>query len=294
MTLPSTDTTVLYPDGSLSSTGTVLHREELADGRVAIVLDVTAVHPVDAAWPDQPADRATLTSTAAPDAPIAVLDAVVAATDGDTLFIGADAPVKKGTEGWAFVVAHIVDASAALVEGDAVDASVDGEYRRALSAGHTACHLASLALNRALSDAWRKEVMTDAAGSPNFDALAIDSSTIVPDGSVDVYRIGKSLRKRGFDPASLDDLDAVARRANDSLAGWIASAADATIESPNGLLTGRRAWVCDLPDGRVSIPCGGTHIGSLDAFGEVTVALSSEVVDGATIVTMRTASASRS
>jgi alanyl-tRNA synthetase len=299
MTLPTTDTVVLYPDGSLDSTGIVLHREELADGRAAIVLDRTAVHPVDAAWPDQPADRGTLVRADADPADeaveaVAILDAIVAATDGESLFIGADSPVKKGNEGWAFVVAHLVDGSATLAEGDAVSATVDAEFRRSLSAGHTACHLASLALNRTLADAWRKEVSADAAGSPNFDALAIESSTIEPDGSVDVYRIGKSLRKRGFDPEALGDLEAVTARVNGTLAEWIRSGASASIEHPDDLLTGRRAWVCDLPDGRVSIPCGGTHIGALGAFDGVTIGLERTEVDGAVVVTMRTTSAPRS
>lgn len=296
MTLPSTDTTVLYPDGSLASTGVVLHREDLADGRAAILLDTTAFHPVDAAWPDQPADRGTIAREGSDGSAVEILDAVVAATDGTSLHIGSDVPVKKGTEGWAFVVAHLVDGSAEVREGDAVTIDVDADYRRSLSAGHTACHLASLALNRALSGAWRKDVLADAAGSPNFDALAIESSTIVPDGSVDVYRIGKSLRKRGFDPESLTDLDAVTERANSALSAWIASGAPASVERPNSLLTGRRAWVCDLPDGRVSIPCGGTHIGPLDAFDAfdaLSVTIEAEQVDGATIVTMRTTSASR-
>lgn len=293
MTLPTTDTTVLYPAGSLDSTGVVLHREELPDGRAAIILDATAAHPVDAAWPDQPADRGTLSSVGSPDSPVTLLDVVVAATDGSDLFIGSDSPVKKGTEGWAFVVAHIVDGHTAFREGDTVRVTIDPEYRRALSAGHTACHLASLALNRAVADAWRKEVLTDAAGAPNFDALAIESSTIVPDGSVDVYRIGKSLRKRGFDPAALDDLDAITTRVGDTLTAWVASGATASVESPNSLLTGRRAWVSELPDGRVSIPCGGTHIGALDAFEAISVSFEREDADGAIIVTMRTSSTPR-
>ncbi|RUQ98014.1 metal-dependent hydrolase [Labedella endophytica] len=293
MTLPTTDTTVLYPAGALGSTGVVLHREELPDGRAAILLDVTAAHPVDAAWPDQPADRGTLTSGDAPDSPVALLDAVVAASDGSALFLGSDSPVKKGTEGWAFLVAHVVDGQSSLREGDTVTVAIDPEYRRALSAGHTACHLASLALNRTLADAWRKEVTTDAAGAPNFDALAIESSTIIPDGSIDVYRIGKSLRKRGFDPASLDDLEAIAARVDGTLEAWVATDAAASVESPHPVLTGRRAWVCDLPDGRVSIPCGGTHIGALDAFDAISVSFERDDADGAITVTMRTTSTPR-
>jgi alanyl-tRNA synthetase len=285
VTLPTTDTLVSYPAGTLVSEGVVLHRETLADGRIGLILDNTAVHAVDAAWPDQPADRGVLRSGGGP---VPIDDAIVGATDGTSLFVGPDIPVKKGTEGWAFLVVHVVASDSTLDEGDAVRAEVDGEYRRALSAGHTACHLASLALNRALSSAWRKDVMPDAAGSPNFDAIAIETSTITPDGSVDVYRIGKSLRRKGFDPDALGDLDDLARRVDDTLATWVATAADAHIERAGDRLTDRREWACALPEGRVAIPCGGTHVGSLDAFSRITTQFESTATDGAVVVTMTT------
>ncbi|RWZ67953.1 metal-dependent hydrolase [Labedella populi] len=286
MTLPSTDTLVLYPAGTLVSDGVVLHREPLLDGRIGLVFDRTSFHAVDAAWPDQPADRGVVRS---PDGTAVAIDgAVVGATDGTALFVGPDVPVKKGTDGWAFVVVHIVATDSGPLEGEHVRVEVDGEYRRALSAGHTACHLASLALNRALAEAWRKDVVPDAAGSPNFDALAIETSTITPDGSVDVYRIGKSLRRKGFDPESLADLDGLARRVDDTLAHWVVSAAAARIERTGEGLTDRRDWVCDLPEGSVSIPCGGTHVEALGAFSTVAVRFASEAKDGATVLTMTT------
>lgn len=146
MTLPTTDTIALYPIGATTTEARVLHVESLDDGRVAMLLDRTACHPVDAGWPDQGADHATLGG-------IEILDAMVAATDGEALFLGSDIPVRKGTEGWAFVVAHVVDADAGLTEGDTVIVEVDAAYRAALSAGHSACHLASLALDAALAGA---------------------------------------------------------------------------------------------------------------------------------------------
>jgi alanyl-tRNA synthetase len=297
MSLPTTDTIVLYPGGAVTSTGVVLHREELPDGRAAILLDATAFHPVDAAWPDQPADRGTITvgrngagtgTDTGTDLSIVVEDAVVAATDGSSLFVGSDVPVKKGSDGWAFVVAHLVAGDAAVAEGDAVTVSVDTSYRHALSIGHTACHLASLALNRALAGAWRKEVSVDAAGTPNFDALAIDSSTIVPGGSVDVYRVGKSLRKKGFDPEALADPGAVERAVNATLDDWVAAGSAIRIDRRNDLLTGRREWVCDLPGHTVRIPCGGTHAASLIDIAGVETSLDVRPGDGAVLVTMTT------
>jgi alanyl-tRNA synthetase len=269
VSLPRTDTIVTYPDGDLTSDSRVLHVEPLGDGRTAVLLDRTACHPVDAAWPDQGPDRAALAGTE-------VLDCVVAATDGERLFLGADIPVRKGTEGWAFVVAHIVDAGAAPAEGDTATVEVDADHRAALSAGHSACHLAALALDAALADAWSKD-------NRGFDAAANETSRITEYGSVDTYRIGKSVRKAGFDPAALDDPDAVAARVNEILASYSGAI---RIERDGELLTDRRYWVAELPSGKVRVACGGTHVGSVEELGAVTVELVTEQLDGAIGLTM--------
>ncbi|MET0590448.1 MAG: metal-dependent hydrolase, partial [Naasia sp.] len=80
--------------------------------------------------------------------------------------------------------------------------------------------------------------------------------------------------------------DGVAAR----LATWLATGSDIHVERDGDLLTDRRRWVCDLPDGRASIPCGGTHAESLAALGGIAVSLESEQTDGALIVRMTTRS----
>jgi Ser-tRNA(Ala) deacylase AlaX len=147
MVLPQRDTVVTYPTGALVAQATVLHTAPAGD-RIAVVTDTTSIHPVDAAWPDQPADRGVLR---AGDAEYPLLDAVGAATDGTELFLGADIPVRTGAEGWTFVVAHLVDPATPVAEGDPVELEADAAVRHALSLGHTACHAASLALNHALA-----------------------------------------------------------------------------------------------------------------------------------------------
>ncbi|WP_285117236.1 metal-dependent hydrolase [Leifsonia sp. fls2-241-R2A-40a] len=287
MSLPSIDTAVTYPDGDLTSTGAVLHVEPLADGRAAVILDRTAFHPVDPVWPDQPADAGVLS---AGGRTYDIVDAVVGATDGTVLHVG-DAPVRTGTEGWAFVVCHLVDDPAGLAEGDAVTISVDAARRHALSAGHTACHLASLALNEALSGLWTKEVTVDGRGRPNFDQLAISSSRILEGGSIDEYRIGKSLRKKGFAAADLAaQLDEVEAAANRALAGWLATGAPVSIAREGGRLGlgDRRYWRAELPEGVVEIPCGGTHLRSLGELTEARVQLELSEAEGALALTMRT------
>lgn len=290
MTLPRTDTLVSYPGGELSSASTVLHTETLADGRCVVLLDNSACHPVDSAWPDQPADRATLTVNGVA---LDVLDCVVGATDGETLYLAADVPVRKGTDGWAFVTAHIVDdalaAEAGVVEGADASIEVDADYRHALSVGHTACHLASLALNAELAGSWSKAVSTDALDQPNFDALAIETSRIAERGSVDVYRIGKSLRKKGFAPARLvDDLGEVETGVDTRLAAWVASGAAASVERDGDRLTDRRYWTTTLDGHAVSIPCGGTHVASLADLAAPQVTLQATQAEAALELRMMT------
>ncbi|RZU66086.1 alanyl-tRNA synthetase [Microterricola gilva] len=294
--LSGTDTIVSYPRGDTGNTGVVLHREALspaADGgqRWAVLLDTTSCHPVDAAWPDQGADRAVLQPAASADPSQArpVLDCVVAATDGTLLLLGGDIPVRPGTPGWAFVVAHIVEDVSGLAEGERVELVVDAEYRRALSLGHSGCHLAALALNRAVAGRWSKEVRADGLGSPDFDGIAIESSRIGEFGSVDTYRLNKSLRRKGFDAEGLADaLPEIGAAINATLAEWTGGPGGIHIDAEGPRLSDRRHWVCELPDGTVRIPCGGTHARSLAELGAVTVALELADIDGTPVLTMRT------
>lgn len=287
--LPEADTIVTYPDGETESTGTVTHVVELVrdqgPAEHGVLLDRTAFHPVDTAWPDQPSDRGVM-HTAAGEATID--RAVMGAVHEGELFVGADVPVRTGTEGWIFGVVHVITGPVPAV-GESVRVEADPELRAALSAGHTACHLASLALDAALAGAWTKTVSLDALGNPAFDSLAIQSSSIVPHGSVDVYRIGKSLRRKGFTVAALDEPAEVAARANEQLAAWLAVGGAVRIERQDQGISARRSWVCELPEGHATIPCGGTHVTELGELGAITVSLERADVTGGVELTMRTA-----
>lgn len=284
MPLPTTDTTVTYPDGATTSTGTVLHVEPLFDGRSAVLLDTTAFHPVDTAWPDQPADRGTITTSAGTQL---IVDGVTGGIRDGELHLGADMPVRTGTEGWTFVVAHIIEGQPPAV-GESVQVDVDQDRRAALSAAHTDCHLAALALDAALSAAWSKPAPTDALGNPAFDVLAIQRSRIGAHRSTDTYRIGKSLRRKGFASTSLDDPSAVAERVNAQLAQWIQAGGGVRIERDDTALSARRTWVCELPNGRTNIPCGGTHIHDLAELSDISTSLTTAEIDGGLELTMET------
>jgi alanyl-tRNA synthetase len=269
MTLPTTR--VSFPGGAVTGESTVLAVHQLGDGRHGVVTADTPFHPLDHTWPDQPADTGSLTVAGTE---LAVVDCLTAAVgpEGGELLVGADIPVRRGDEAWSWLVLHVVAPDRALpaelVEGAPVALAVDAERRAALSASHTGCHLLALALNEALAPRWRKDPgRADAFGNPDFDSLAMASSVMDTEASTDTYRLGKSLRKKGFTtdaadglPALADALPAITAAVNERLAGWVAADAPVRIEVPGPELTARRNWHCELPAGPASIACGGTHL----------------------------------
>ncbi len=227
-----------------------------------MITDATPFHPVDHTWPDQPADRGSL-------AGLPVVDCVVGAQSPQgELLLGSEIPVRRGDPAWTWVVVHLLDAPAQdlPVVGQEVELAVDAELRRGLSIAHTACHLAALALNEATAGLWRKEPPhRDSLGNPDFDGAAIQRSRITPYRSVDEYRLGKSIRKRGLDTAGLlDGLETIEQTVNARLAQWIATGAPVAIETGgDDSVVAHRRWTCALPDAVATYPCGGTHVASL-------------------------------
>ncbi|GAA2893026.1 hypothetical protein GCM10010517_57550 [Streptosporangium fragile] len=267
--MPITHSThVTYPRGEVTGRSTVVATVPVEDRHGTIVAE-TPFHPLDHTWPDQPADAGTI-------AGLVVTDCVTGAVaeDGETVHLGDDIPVRRGTPGWHWLVVHVTAEPVAGGPGTEVELAVDAANRRALSAGHTACHLAALALNAALAGRWRKEARADGLGHPDFDQTAIVSSRILPGGSRDVYRLGKSLRRKGFVVEGLtDELPEIARRVGDRLKEWVAADAPVRVDAPGPELTARRTWHCGLPEAEVSIPCGGTHLSRTSELGAVAVTL---------------------
>lgn len=264
-------TLVSFPDGALTGEGEVLLVDQTA---AIVVVDATPFHPVDHTWPDQPGDSGAITVG---DVQVSVTEAVMAAiSDEGALAVGPDIPVKRGGEGWTWMVGHRTEGAipVGIAVGARVTLTVDADRRASLSRGHTACHLASLALDAALADLWRKEIGTDPLGNPDFEGKANQCSRIHADGSVDEYRLGKSLRKAGFDSegfaATLAERET---RINDTLAGWVAAAGASRIDVDGPSIIDRRTWRCTLPEGEVGFLCGGTHVRSLAEFSSIRVAL---------------------
>lgn len=268
-------TVVDFPAGVVHGSGAVERVVDLG-AMSGVVTDRTPFHPVDPSWPDQPADHGTLDGMAVTDCLVGAVDAA-----GD-LAIGDDITARRGDAEHTWVVVHVVEGTPPAV-GAQVDLVVDPDRRAALSRAHTACHIVALALNAELAGAWRKEVVADGVGNPDFDRLALTESRMTPDAARDTYRLGKSLRKKGFDPAALlDDPAAIAARVNARVQSWIDADGSVAIETEGPTLTDMRYWCCRVPEGMYRIACGGTHVTALRELGAVQVHY--EQPDQATLV----------
>jgi alanyl-tRNA synthetase len=273
------DTAVTFPDRGLAGDAVVLAVVELeAEGRrCALVVDETPFHPLDHRWPDQPADTGTaeLLGQRLP-----VLDCVVGAAPigGTGVHVAEAIPARRGEEGWAWLVLHVVEldpALAARAVGAPVRLSVDGARRRLLSGAHTACHLSGFAVNAALAGRWRKPVGPDVLGSPDFEKQALASSSLSELRYHDTYRIGRSLRKAGFDSEDLAAaVPSLAAAIEERVLGWVATAAPVRLDAAGPGLGAPRAWCCELPSGEVRVPCGGTHLTDLGELASVGVEVS--------------------
>jgi alanyl-tRNA synthetase len=272
-------TEVSFPAGEATGQGVVQGVVDV-DGLPGVITDNTPFHPVDPAWPDQPADTGTLDGRPVVDC---LLGAV--AQDG-TVTVGEQIAVRRGDPDHTWVVVHRVDGAAPSV-GEVVNLQVDSERRNALSRAHTACHVVALALNAALAQAWRKEVARDGIGNPDFDRLALTESRMTPDAARDTYRLGKSLRKKGFDSAALtSDPESIASIVNQTVQRWIDADGRVDIEVTGPGITDMRYWCCQVPEGTYRIACGGTHVSSLAELGAVDVRY--EFPDDATVVAVTT------
>ncbi len=286
-----TEPLITYPAGSTAERSTVLATTRTGT-HLLFAVERTPCHPESPRWPDQPADRCTVTGPSASEqTPVECLEGWLhegrlgvgeppsLSEHRDNPHAGEDTHTPNGphpTEPQAIrCVVHRVEESLALQPGDEVTLSVDERFRELISRSHSRCHLASLALNAALADAWRREPPArDSLGNPDFDKLAILSSRIEEHGSVDIYRAGKHLRKAGFPAEALSEPEALAREVAQITGGWLKSTLQIEVTPGISRLQEHRTWSCELPQGTASFPCGGTHPKRIEPSEDLSVAIS--------------------
>lgn len=246
-----------------------------ADEKTYLVTETTPFHPVSHIWPDHPADRGKATFDGYSHE---IVDCLVGAVEEATgeLYVDKQIPVKRDTQGWMFVVVHVLD-GLITPQSNLVGLHVDKDYQQALSRGHTAGHLAYLALNKVLAQGyWRKDAdRKDPHGNFDFNSYAQETSFVTEDRCVDHYRLGKTLRKRGLNSAQfIEDIAEVEQKVNAVLQVWLSREVDITMRLEGDKLTDSRYWGCDLgEDHYAEIPCGGTHIRNIKEISGLSVSL---------------------
>ena len=266
-------TRVSFAGGSLRETARVVF-SGLAGDEHLVVTDRSPFHPQSLTWPDQPGDRGWM--TLADGQKVAVLDSREGLLNLQTgiLAIGDTArSLKRGDPDLVSVVLHVVQSAPAA--GESVTLDVDRPFRASLSVQHTGVHLAALALNQCAAAFWTKDPGDpDSLGAPNLDKAAVARSEIAVDTSTDHYRLGKSLRKKGFDAAAfLADLPGQVAAINTVLRGMLEVPAPVHVTPVEGPLGDRRLWTTRLNGAEVSMPCGGTHVGHLSDLASIEVEL---------------------
>ncbi len=271
----SEGTFVSFAGGSVRETALVGFAAEVA-GEWLVVTDRSPFHPQSLSWPDQPGDRGWM--ILADGRRVAISDSREGLLNRLTgvLAIGETArSLKRADPDIVSVVMHVVEVPPS--PGERVTLEVDLPFRDALSLQHTGVHLAALALNQCAAPFWTKDASDpDGLGAPNLDKAAVVQSEIGTDASTDRYRLGKSLRKKGFDAAAfLADLPALGAAMNDALRGMLDEPAAVLLTPGEGPLGGRRIWFTRLKGVDVSMPCGGTHLTDLSQLADIRVELDS-------------------
>lgn len=244
-----------------------------------IVTKQTPFHPVSHIWPDHPEDKGLVTINGTDFPVLACQTGAIELATGE-LYIDKEIPVKRGEAGWIFVVAHLISKNIDLLVENIVTLHVDKEYQDALSRGHSAGHIAYLALNKVLhTNYWRKDAdRKDELGHYNFNSYAQETSFVTEDHCEDVYRLGKTLRKRGLNSAEMmSELESIEEQVNLQISVWLALESEVSIECEGKALTDSRYWIADFGiDGIAKLPCGGTHVSSFKEYQEIKVQFSAQ------------------
>lgn len=241
-----------------------------------VIVETTPFHPRDYRFCDQPQDRGYIEDVQGKRYPLA--DVVFVGISPEGIFsVDEEIPVKKNEPGWYFCVGHVIHGDRPTLSSKSpITLQVDETNRSALSRAHSAAHMMALSLNRTLAPLWLEESpCPDALDAPDFDHVTLESSSVSPMHCRDVYRIGKSLRKKGF---AGDSLKADLKRHEDELNAliekWLLEDVPVVVRADGDDLTSFRSFCTRIEGRSVEIPCGGTHVRSLREIGNVLVRLS--------------------
>ncbi|RAW96404.1 hypothetical protein CKY04_15280 [Photorhabdus sp. S8-52] len=257
--------------GTLTLESNIIGVMKYEDGAILITQD-SPFYPKNYKWPDQLHDNGIISID---DKELAVTKVYTTGLIDGHLYIDQEI-TKQATPPAKIMPAHYLPDLQGISErdliGKTVTLSVNDKTRYRVSATHSMAHFMSLSLNKATNHIWSKVYDTDDLGNYNLDKAAIYQSSITELQSIDIYRFGKSIKKKGFDENILiENLDKINREVNNTLNNWLSQGAEITIEYQSKEINDTRLWKSTIDSTVVTIPCGGTHINNINEVKGVNV-----------------------
>ncbi|WP_225815522.1 hypothetical protein [Photorhabdus antumapuensis] len=257
--------------GTLTLESNIIGVMKYEDGTILITQD-SPFYPKNYKWPDQLYDNGIVLVG---DKELTVTKVYTAGLINGHLYIDQEI-TKQATSPAKIIPAHYLPDLQGISErdliGKTVTLSVNDETRYRVSAAHSMAHFMSLALNKATNHLWSKVYDTDDLGNYNLDKAAIYQSSVTELKSVDIYRFGKSIKKKGFDKNILiENLDKINKEVNNTLNNWLTQGAEITVEYKSKEISDTRLWKSTIGSMVITIPCGGTHIKNINEVKSVNI-----------------------
>ncbi|CAM3227522.1 hypothetical protein [Xenorhabdus nematophila] len=263
-----------FMTGQLSLDAVVIDIFKYNDGYI-VITDNSPFYPENYKWGDQKSDVGVIEFN---NHILNIVKTYTAAVIDGQIYIDQNIPDKLNAED-KLIPAHYLESLNGLEDkfilGENIKLSVDAETRHKISAAHSMAHFMSLALNKAANKYWNKGYETDSLGNFNLDKAAIFKSSISELKSIDIYRFGKSIKKKGFDKSSfMENIDSTSEEINLILKNWLSIGSEIQVEYTSKNIEDLRLWKSTVENKPVVIPCGGTHIKNIEEIKDVKVEIS--------------------
>ncbi|WFQ78470.1 hypothetical protein PXH59_12115 [Xenorhabdus sp. SF857] len=274
-----------FMTGQLSLDAIIIEAFKYNNGYIVITSN-SPFYPKNYKWGDQKSDIGVIVLN---NQAVNIVKTYTAVIIDSMIYIDHDIPKKLNIED-KLIPAHYLESLNGLecqsIVGAKVKLSVDAEVRHKISAAHSMAHFMSLALNKVTNKYWNKDYDKDSLENYNLDKAAIFKSSISELKSIDTYRLGKSLKKKGFDKASfLESIVSINEEINLILKNWLVTGSEIRVEYTSQDIGSLRLWKSTVENRPVVIPCGGTHIKNTEEIQDIKVEIKPEESDEYIVIT---------
>lgn len=240
-----------------------------------LILEKTPFHPIDANWPDQPADKGEIWIG---EKQYHIENVVQYPIEKDTQqIIAANHNIRRNSPKHIFIVAHEI--SGLINPENSANmqaiAKVDKEYRKSISRPHSANHILDLALNKILNTYWKKTAKLDGFSNADFGKKTNEYSRITPGRSVDKYNLSKLEPEEFVKTEFEQNISTIERLTENTINDWITRNKENKIEitAEGDRINSLRKWTTIIDNTKIEMFCGGTHPQKIGDIGQIRIVM---------------------